>query len=116
MQDFMGFSPDPSDPLTYYATGHPEEGGNSGFLASRDGGQTWTQISQGPDGPIDFHAMDASPADPATIYGLFGGLQVNRDSGKTWAIAGVRRRASSRCRPGEDRRTSVMPQPGAVFT
>ncbi|HQU67980.1 MAG TPA: hypothetical protein PLI43_07250 [Albidovulum sp.] len=89
MQDFMGFSPDPAVPMSYYASGHPAEGGNSGFLASRDGGQTWTQISQGVDGPVDFHAMDASPADPATIYGLFGGLQISRDGGKTWGLAGA---------------------------
>lgn len=89
MQDFMGFSPDPADPMTYYASGHPAEGGSSGFLASRDGGRSWEQVSQGVDGPVDFHAMDASPADPATIYGLFGGLQVSRDGGKTWAIAGA---------------------------
>lgn len=88
VQDFMGFSPDPADPLTFYASGHPADGGNSGFLASKDGGQTWTQVSEGVDGPVDFHAMDVSPADPATIYGLFGALQVSRDGGKTWAIAG----------------------------
>lgn len=88
VQDFMGFSPDPADPMTFYASGHPADGGNSGFLASKDGGQTWTQISEGVDGPVDFHAMDVSPADPATIYGLFGALQVSRDGGKTWAIAG----------------------------
>lgn len=89
VHDYMGFSPDPADPMTFYASGHPAEGGNSGFLVSKDGGQSWSQISQGVDGPVDFHAMDASPADPARIYGLFGGLQVSRDAGKTWAIAGA---------------------------
>ncbi len=88
VQDFMGFSPDPSNPLTYFASGHPKTGGNSGFLKSTDGGATWMKISDGIDGPVDFHAMDVSPADPLTIYGSYGGLQVSRDGGQTWAAAG----------------------------
>lgn len=89
VQDYMGFSPDPSNPLTYFASGHPKTGGNSGFLKSSDGGATWTLISKGVDGPVDFHAMDVSPADPLTIYGSYGGLQVTHDGGMTWAVAGA---------------------------
>ena len=89
MQDYMGFSPGPADPLTYYASGHPHEGGNSGFLKSIDGGATWKQISAGVDGPVDFHQMDVSPADPQTIYGSYGSLQISRDGGQTWTIAGT---------------------------
>jgi photosystem II stability/assembly factor-like uncharacterized protein len=88
MQDFMGFSPDPANPLSYYASGHPAAGGNSGFLRSADGGATWTQLSEGVDGPVDFHQMDVSPADSKTIYGAYGKIQVSRDGGSTWAIAG----------------------------
>jgi photosystem II stability/assembly factor-like uncharacterized protein len=32
--------------------------------------------------------MDVSAADPKTIYGGFGGLQVSHDGGVTWAMAG----------------------------
>ncbi len=89
VQDYMGFSPDPADPLSYYASGHPPEGGNLGLIATKDGGASWTQISPGLGGPVDFHAMDVSPADPKTIYGAYDGLQVSRDGGRTWTMAGA---------------------------
>ncbi|MGQ0484782.1 MAG: F510_1955 family glycosylhydrolase [Hyphomicrobiales bacterium] len=89
VQDYMGFSPDPADPLSYYASGHPAEGGNLGLIATKDGGASWTQISPGLGGPVDYHAMDVSPADPKTIYGAYDGLQVSRDGGKTWTMAGA---------------------------
>jgi photosystem II stability/assembly factor-like uncharacterized protein len=85
----MGFSPDPADPLTYYASGHPPEGGNSGLLKSTDGGGSWQHVSDGLSGPVDFHQMDVSAADPQTIYGGFGGLQVSHDGGASWAMAGA---------------------------
>ncbi len=88
VQDFMGFNPHPSDPDTLYASGHPAEGGNLGFIASTDRGKTWEQISPGMDGPVDFHQMTVSPADPQTIYGAYGALQVSHDAGKTWIVAG----------------------------
>ena len=43
VQDFMGFNPHPDDPNTLYASGHPAGGGNLGFIASSDGGKTWTR-------------------------------------------------------------------------
>jgi photosystem II stability/assembly factor-like uncharacterized protein len=89
VQDYMGFSPDPADPLTYYASGHPPEGGNLGLIATKDGGANWTQVSPGFDRPVDFHAMDVSPADPQTIYGSYGGLQASHDGGKSWVMAGT---------------------------
>jgi len=88
VQDYMGFSPNPADPLGYYASGHPAGGGNSGFLKSTDGGASWKQLSSGAGGPVDFHQMDVSPADPKTIYGSFGDLQVSRDGGENWSITG----------------------------
>lgn len=88
VQDFMGFTPHPSDPGTLYASGHPADGGNLGFIASTDGGANWNQVSPGEGGPVDFHQMTVSPADPTVVYGAFGGLQVSRDAGKTWSIAG----------------------------
>jgi photosystem II stability/assembly factor-like uncharacterized protein len=88
LHDYMGFSPDPADPLAYYASGHPSAGGNSGFLKSTDGGGSWQHISDGLNGPVDFHQLDVSAADPKTIYGGFGGLQVSHDGGVTWTMAG----------------------------
>ena len=89
VHDYMGFSPDPIDPLSYYASGHPAGGGNSGFLKSADGGATWKQLSPGIGGPVDFHQMDVSPADPKTIYGSYGELQVSRDGGLSWTVTGT---------------------------
>jgi photosystem II stability/assembly factor-like uncharacterized protein len=88
VQDFMGFTPHPSDPNRLYASGHPARGGNLGFVASDDRGRTWSQVSPGANGPVDFHQMTVSPADPQTIYGTHRGLQVSRDAGRTWTIIG----------------------------
>jgi photosystem II stability/assembly factor-like uncharacterized protein len=88
VQDFMGFTPHPGDPGMLYASGHPAGGGNLGFIASTDQGRTWTQISPGLNGPVDFHQLTVSRADPATIYGAYGDLQLSRDGGRTWSVAG----------------------------
>jgi photosystem II stability/assembly factor-like uncharacterized protein len=88
VQDFMGFNAHPHDADTLFASGHPAGGGNLGFVASRDGGRTWTQISPGHDGPVDFHQMTVSAADPDRIYGAYGGLQVSEDGGSTWRSVG----------------------------
>ena len=84
--DYMGFTPHPADPETFFASGHPETGGNMGFIVSRDGGRSWDQLSEGARGPVDFHAMDVSAADPDVVYGLYGGVQVSRDGGETWEM------------------------------
>lgn len=86
VQDFMGFNPHPSDPDILYASGHPANGGNLGFIASTDQGKTWEQVSPGLNGPVDFHQMTVSPADPKTIYGAYGDIQLSRDAGETWTV------------------------------
>jgi mono/diheme cytochrome c family protein len=86
--DLMSFAVDPEDPRTFYASGHPPGGGNLGFMASRDGGASWQGVADGADGPVDFHAMDVSRADPKVIYGLYRGLQVSRDGGQSWRTVG----------------------------
>lgn len=86
--DYMGFSLDPGDTGRLLASGHPGQGGNLGVIASTDGGVTWTKISEGAEGPVDFHAMSVSPADPTVIYGLYGGIQVSRNGGATWSMVG----------------------------
>lgn len=87
--DYMGFSPHPTDPDTLYASGHPASGGNLGVIMSDDGGRTWRQIAKGAGGPVDFHGMDVSAADPNVMYGLYGQVQTSRDGGRSWEIAGA---------------------------
>ena len=86
--DFMGFTPHPTNARGLYASGHPARGGNLGFIASSDGGRTWTALSPGIGGPVDFHQMDVSKADPSVIYGVYGGLQISRDGGRNWSRVG----------------------------
>ncbi|QPC88310.1 exo-alpha-sialidase [Mesorhizobium sp. NBSH29] len=88
VQDFMGFTPDPSDPSSLYASGHPAGGGNLGFIASTDNGVTWHQISPGANGPVDFHQMTVGAVNPKVVYGAYGALQISRDAGKTWSVVG----------------------------
>ncbi len=84
--DLMGFSADPGAPRGLYASGHSAGGGNLGVLRSADGGLTWTKLSDGAGGPVDFHAMTVSIADPSVIYGLDRRLQVSRDGGRSWTV------------------------------
>lgn len=99
--DYMGFTPDPANDGRLFASGHPEGGGNMGLILSEDGGATWTQVSAGAGGPVDFHTMTVSRADPKTMYGLFAGIQVSRDNGASWTVAG----------PGPDRVIDLAASP-----
>lgn len=86
--DFMGFSPHPSDSSILFSSGHPKRGGNLGFQRSENKGETWKKISNAnPAGPADFHAMMVHPANPDHIYGWFK-LRVHRslDGGQTWEV------------------------------
>lgn len=89
--DFMGYSPVRSRPGMAFASGHPKTGGNLGILKTEDGGVTWRMMSEGVAGPVDFHQMAASPADPDTLFGVQGGsvLQHSRDGGVSWVISGT---------------------------
>jgi hypothetical protein len=89
VQDFMGFTPHPSNPSRLYAGGHPAQGGNLGFIASDDQGRIWSQASPGANGPVDFHQMTVSPA----------------DHGRSMAPTGDFRSAGTQARPG---RSSVL--------
>lgn len=84
--DYMGFTPHPAEPSVLYASGHPPGGGNLGFMVSTDGGKTWQQRAKGVNGPVDFHQLDVSKANPEVIYGVHGGLQVSKDSGHSWEL------------------------------
>ena len=82
--DYMGFTPHPTDPSVLYASGHPAVGGNLGFITSSDAGRSWKKLSDGAGGPVDFHQMDVSKADPKVVYGVFRNLQRSADGGSTW--------------------------------
>ena len=85
--DYMGFSPHPSNSNIFFSSGHPSRGGNIGFQKSEDGGFTWKRISSGAYGPVDFHAMAVSQANPDIIYGYYqGNLQRSDNGGKGWNI------------------------------
>ena len=86
--DFMGFSPHPSDAAILFASGHPKDGGNLGFIKSTDAGKSWTQISPGANGPVDFHQLAVSPSNPDVFFGSYGSIQTSADGGATWTIAG----------------------------
>lgn len=83
--DYMGFSVHPTNSNVFFSSGHPASGGNVGFQKSEDGGNAWKKISNGLNGPVDFHAMAVSPVNPDLVFGWYqGDLQRSRDGGKTW--------------------------------
>ncbi len=83
--DYMGFSTHASDPTIFFSSGHPSYGGNIGFQKSEDGGFTWKKISDGLNGPVDFHAMAVSSVNPDLIFGWFrGDIQRSTDGGTSW--------------------------------
>jgi photosystem II stability/assembly factor-like uncharacterized protein len=85
--DYMGFSPHPTDPKVFFTSGHPSYGGNLGFQKSEDGGYSWERVSNGINGPVDFHAMTVSLANPDLIFGWYqGALQRSTDGGENWEI------------------------------
>lgn len=87
--DYMGFSPHPTDSKIFFSSGHPSNGGNLGFQKSLDGGFTWKKVSDGLNGPVDFHAMTVSPATPNLAFGWYRGeLQRSTDGGNSWELAG----------------------------
>lgn len=85
--DFMGFSVHPKKADIFYSSGHPITGGNIGVQVSKDGGVTWEKLSDGIDGPVDFHAMTVSAVNPDLLYGWHGGkIQRSQDGGKNWQV------------------------------
>lgn len=86
--DLMGFTSHPTDSNTFFSSGHPVRGGNIGFQKTTDGGVTWERISAGLGGPVDFHSMTVSEANPNIVYGFFNSkLQRSIDGGKSWEYA-----------------------------
>lgn len=85
--DFMGFTPHPSNASVLFSSGHSQREGNLGFQKSVDGGQSWQKVSDGLSGPVDFHSMAVSAVNPDIVYGYFGQLQRSTDGGQHWEIA-----------------------------
>lgn len=84
--DLMGFTIDPIDPDTFYSSGHPKTGGNVGFQKTSDGGATWQAVSEGLNGPVDFHTLTIDQANPQVIYGYYKGqMQRSTDGGSSWS-------------------------------
>jgi len=84
--DYMGFSPHPTDARIIFSSGHPSTGGNLGVQKSMDSGITSEKLTNGdPSGPVDFHAMTVSEANPSLLYGWYRGyVYRSEDSGETW--------------------------------
>ncbi|MGH8057228.1 MAG: VPS10 domain-containing protein [Candidatus Entotheonellia bacterium] len=79
----IGIAADPSNPMDMYAS--IEVGG---LLASRDGGESWESIIDGPyvrNNTLDLHGVQVSQAAPGTVYII---TQVamfrSRDRGQHW--------------------------------
>lgn len=86
--DLMGFSVHPTKSATFFASGHSSRGGNLGFQKSGDGGITWENVSAGLGGPVDFHALAVSSANPEVLYGSYAGkLQRSTNGGRTWTYS-----------------------------
>lgn len=84
--DYMGFTGDPNNPDHFYASGHPQNGGNLGFVVSQNQGRDWQQLSMP---GVDFHALAIAPSDPSVFYGFAAsgaqGLFRSTDGGQTWS-------------------------------
>lgn len=86
--DFMAFVGNSHSPATIFASGHPQSGGNLGIVRSLDGGKTWQSVSDGLDGPVDFHLMAIAPNNSNRLFGDMQGLQRSEDGGLSWQRAG----------------------------
>ncbi len=86
-EDLISLAPVPGASGAFVAGGRSALGENLGLLRSDDGGQTWTRVGDGAKGPAAFYALDVSPADSKTIYGLGlkQGFQASHDGGRTWS-------------------------------
>lgn len=83
--DFMGFSTHPTDSDIFFTSGHPAGGGNLGFQKTTDAGRTWQKVSDGLNGPVDFHSMTVDRVNPDVVYGIYQGrMQKSVDGGKSW--------------------------------
>jgi hypothetical protein len=88
-QDIMGFSV--LSDGKFIGSGHPHPSQrnlppNLGLIESRDGGETWTNISLL--GEADFHVLESSGRRVYGFDGTQGRLMVSSDSGRSWQQRG----------------------------
>ena len=76
---------DPQDDRVLYA------GTRVGVLVTRDGGSTWTAMSNNgvPEGNTGVGALAVAPTHPATVYADIGGYGVYKYTGKRWVRTGA---------------------------
>ena len=86
--DLMSFVPHPTNALLLYASGHSDRGADLGVIASENAGRTWTKIGEGVEGSGQFHHMAISQTNPNVLYGVFTGLQLSIDGGRSWEHTG----------------------------
>ncbi|MFF4905831.1 F510_1955 family glycosylhydrolase [Streptomyces sp. NPDC001260] len=77
--DYMGFTV--AGDKTFFASGHPSQGGNQGLIKSTDAGKTWTALSLA--GQSDFHALEYAHDTLYAYDATHSLLRVSQD-GKTW--------------------------------
>jgi photosystem II stability/assembly factor-like uncharacterized protein len=91
---------DPTNPRILYASfwdhvrypWYVKSGGDgSGFWKSKDGGDTWTKISEGLPEVLGKTAIDLSPSDPSRVWAMVeadpgGGLYRSDDSGESFEL------------------------------
>jgi photosystem II stability/assembly factor-like uncharacterized protein len=79
----IGIAADPANPMDMYAS--IEVGG---LLASRDGGESWESVIDGPyvrNNTLDLHGVQVSSAAPGTVYIITQvALFRSRDRGRCW--------------------------------
>ncbi len=75
------------------ARGHPGTNGPLGVWKSGDGGETWTQLTNGIPSNLSATDLVIDPVNPATLYAAYGdifgdtrnGIYKTTDGGKTWS-------------------------------
>jgi mono/diheme cytochrome c family protein len=78
----------PENPRMMLTSGYAPDGNKLGVMMSPDGGESWTRISDGANGPVAFQAIAISHADPEIVYAVANELQISRDAGRTWKSGG----------------------------
>ena len=78
----------PDDSNRLLTSGYNRDGYKLGVMMSVDGGENWTKIAEGLEGPVALYALDFSRSDSNIVYGGSDGLQISRDGGTSWTAAG----------------------------